>query len=265
MSYMKKNLLYFTKKYLENRPPFFGLIRPIEANFMYQNKKKFGNKILDFGCGDGFFANLVFINKEITVGLDVLESRIDEAKDKKCYQQLQKYDGLKIPFKTKSFSGVFSNSVLEHVPSSDLGRNLAEIHRVLQPGGYFLTTVMTANWDTYLLGRKIFGPKYNQWMRKNQVHYNLLTDKQWQKKFEKAGFLVEKKSEYLHKIDSRRIEIWHYLSFLSKLSYLLFQDWVPWKNWYKLFSIDKKFEKNLHDSFTTDTLGSALFFVLKKN
>lgn len=48
---------------------------------MYQKYKPFNAPILDIGCGDGFFAKIAF--GRIDIGLDVKNSEINEAKEKK--------------------------------------------------------------------------------------------------------------------------------------------------------------------------------------
>lgn len=258
---MKKNRLFFTQKFLENRPAFFCLIRPIEADLIFQNKKIMKNKILDFGCGDGFFASLIFDKNEIDVGLDVSESRIDEANNKEVYKKLLKYDGKVIPFPNNHFSSVLSNSVLEHVPSLD--QNIKEIYRVLKPGSYFITTVMTQNWNSNILGNKIFGKSYQNWLEKQQVHLNLLAVEKWRSKFVKAGFKIEDEVGYLNPRSSKIMELWHYLSLPSFFCYKIFGKWVNNKNWYKLFNLDKYFETINKDSFTQEKPASV-FFILKK-
>lgn len=257
-----KNRLFFTEKYLQKRPAFFSLIRPIEADLIYKNKKLLGKKILDFGCGDGFFADLIFQSKEISVGLDVFQSRIDEALDKKAYKSIKKYDGVKIPYSNATFDGVFSNSVLEHTP--DLKGNVREIARIIKKNGYFLTTVMTQNWEKHLIGGKIFGELYRSWLRRNQEHLNLLTPQEWAKAFEKEGFVVEKSVGYLNQKTSGILEIWHYLSTPSLLSSFFFKHWVLWKNWYLFLSLHKVFEGINKKSFVNTRNAASIFFILKK-
>ena len=65
--------------YLEARPFFFTLIRPQEALLFQQFNQLLKAPILDFGCGDGFFAQVVFQPLKIDLGLDVPSSRILEA------------------------------------------------------------------------------------------------------------------------------------------------------------------------------------------
>ena len=55
-----KSINYYIKKYLENRPMFMAIIRGQEAMLFQKYNKLVKGKILDFGCGEGFFTELVF-------------------------------------------------------------------------------------------------------------------------------------------------------------------------------------------------------------
>lgn len=256
-----KNINFFIKKYLENRPMFFSLIRPQEALFFETNKKYIKGKVLDFGCGDGFFAELVFGKGKIDIGLDLEKNeRVKEAIKNKVYKRIALYDGNKIPFPNNYFDTIISNCVLEHIPN--LSQSIKEIYRVLKPGGYFLATVMTDNWEKFLLGKNIFGKKYLDFLRKKQEHYNLLTKKQWENIFKKQGFKIISSSPYLSKTQSKFLEFFHYLSFPSLVSYKLFKKWVIFPFWYQLFFFDRIIEIILNEKNYKKTAG--LFFIFKK-
>lgn len=240
---------------------FFSIIRSIEAWLFEKNKKYIKGKTLDFGCGDGFFAKIVFGKGKIYIGLDLKSNkRTIEADKNKVYKKLILYDGLKIPFKNNHFNTIVSNCVLEHIP--DLKNSIKEIYRVLKPAGYFLTTVMTNNWEKFLLGKKIFGKKYLEFLRKKQEHYNLLSQKQWENLFKKQGFKIITSLPYLSKTQSRFLEFFHYLSFPSLISYKLFKKWVIFPFWYKMFLFDKIIEKITKEKNIKN--GAGLFLILKK-
>jgi len=254
---------YFIKKYLENRPMFMAIIRSQEAmlfqkyNYLINNKK-----ILDFGCSDGFFTRTVFGKNRINVGLDLFNNkRVTEAKKEKIYKKITLYDGNTIPYPDNSFDMIISNCVLEHI--LDIKLSLTEIYRVLKPGGYLLTSVMTDQWENNLFGSKIFGKIYLRYMRKTQIHRNLLPDKQWQIYFKKAGFKIQSIDGYLYKKSSFYLDLFHYLSIGSLISYKLFGKWIlfsiPFLNKIKTQLI----KKTIIDENNPDK-SSALFFVLKK-
>lgn len=226
----------YLKTYLRARPLFLSVLRAKEA-FLYRNFLPLKQPVLDFGCGDGFFAKIAFSHKSkiqnpkskfneniIDVGLDIRESRIKEAKAQGIYKKILMYDGKVIPFKKGSFATVVSNSVLEHV--SDLDQALSEISRILKPKGKFLTTVMAGKWEDYLIGTKLIGKSYKDYMRKKQAHINLLTRIEWDNKFKKSGFRIVRTIGHFDKFSSGLIDFLHYVSIPSLISYKLTGKWV---------------------------------------
>jgi len=92
--------------------------------------------VLDLGCGLGrtraFFQD---IRSDIRwFGLDVPFSREADARTETDH--IVTYDGLHAPFKSAEFDLVYSRQVMEHVRHPE--PLLAEVHRVLRPGGHFI-------------------------------------------------------------------------------------------------------------------------------
>ncbi|MFZ5376691.1 MAG: class I SAM-dependent methyltransferase [Patescibacteria group bacterium] len=257
-----REMLEATLSYLENRPMFFSLLRPFEVWLMRRHLTEIKPMILDYGCGDGFFAKQVFGKKKVDIGLDVFDSRLNQASVQDVYKKTVSFDGKTIPFKSNTFSGVISNSVLEHIP--DLDYSIAEIHRVMKKNSIFLTTVMTDKWEENLLGSAIFGDLYKRWLRKKQQHFNLLTVDQWSQKFMKVGFRVKKVVTYLPKDGSRLMELLHFFSLPSLVTYKLFGQWVIIKKWYSFFSMHKLIEKYNRSTQSDESEAAAVFFVLQK-
>ncbi len=85
-------------------------------------------KILDIGCGNGDISQY-FTHDNQPSGVDVSDKRKPANKD----FEFIKVDSEELPFHSSSFDLVISNHVIEHV--NDQHRHLAEIHRVLKPGG----------------------------------------------------------------------------------------------------------------------------------
>ena len=91
-----------------------------------------GGALLDLGCGAKPYKGLFCVDEYI--GVDVLVSGHDHNRsDVDCF-----YDGISLPFESKSFDHVFSSEVLEHVFEPDIV--LAEVRRVLKSGGILAMT-----------------------------------------------------------------------------------------------------------------------------
>ena len=97
-----------------------------------------GGKILDVGCADGMFSNVILEKSQAgsLTGIDVLGKSVTWAsghwKDQKL--KFMVADAHKLPFKAKSFDAVFALEILEHVYKPL--KVLEEIKRVLRKGGY---------------------------------------------------------------------------------------------------------------------------------
>ena len=94
-------------------------------------------KLLDWGCGLGQVTDLLSGAGVETVAFDYTPSI-----ERDDWYQLERYPGLRaflsrdpvrLPFSDHSFAAVLSCGVLEHV--SDPDTSLAELHRILEPGG----------------------------------------------------------------------------------------------------------------------------------
>jgi ubiquinone/menaquinone biosynthesis C-methylase UbiE len=95
-----------------------------------------GKRLLDVGCGDGFFTRRISdALKAPTVGIDLMESRIERARyynvTSRCDFVLG--DATALPFEDQCFEQVVSVGCLEHF--DDDQAVLSEMHRVLKPGG----------------------------------------------------------------------------------------------------------------------------------
>lgn len=200
--------------YLKNKPLFYSFIRPKELK-MFHDQMPFRRPILDFGCGDGFYAKVLFEKNKIDVGIDNNKEILSNALKSEIYKKVIIYDGKRLPFKSEYFSTVVSNCVLEHV--FDVDYSLKEIFRVLKKKGIFIVTVATINWENYLFFGRIFGDFYKRLFRKVQRHNSLLSEKKWCEVFENAGFKILKKEGYISKRETEIIEMSHYFSVIKEV------------------------------------------------
>jgi SAM-dependent methyltransferase len=109
-----------------------------------------GKRVLDYGCGSGYgSAQIAEVAREVTA-VDVAEDAIHYARERfqRSNLRFQAIDpGAPLPFDDASFDTVLSFQVFEHVADSD--RYLAEIRRVLAPGGKLV--LVTPDRSTRLL------------------------------------------------------------------------------------------------------------------
>jgi ubiquinone/menaquinone biosynthesis C-methylase UbiE len=90
-----------------------------------------GSRILDFGCGKGrFAAQLRALGAEV-IGLDRSAAMLAGA----SWLDRVRGSASRLPFAGSSFDAVIAIEVLEHLPRPGIDPALAEIRRVLRPGG----------------------------------------------------------------------------------------------------------------------------------
>lgn len=117
-------------------------------------------KVLDLACGTGTLALLIrrrFPTIDI-VGVDgdgeILRIAQSKADSRNANIQFEQGLATQLPYADSSFDRVFSTLFFHHLVTSDKHRALAEVHRVLRPGGQ----VHIADWGrpTNVLMRLLF-------------------------------------------------------------------------------------------------------------
>lgn len=97
-----------------------------------------GKRVLEVGCGGGGHSALFARKGASVIAADLTPERAASAGFKLCLLpgsdgRAYQADAERLPFRDNSFDIVYSNGVLHH--SEDTGRAVAEVHRVLKPGG----------------------------------------------------------------------------------------------------------------------------------
>jgi ubiquinone/menaquinone biosynthesis C-methylase UbiE len=94
-----------------------------------------GTDWLDLGCGAGWAARLAKIQAGArrVVGLDFSRTGLALARQHTSAVLWVQADGTALPLSNATFDRLFCNGALEHFP--DVRRGLAEVARVLKPGG----------------------------------------------------------------------------------------------------------------------------------
>jgi len=102
-----------------------------------------GDAILDIGCGEGFFGSQVGGPTRLYVGLDTEPESLLDAKSRiKSSESFFVVSTIRnIPFPPNSFDKIACLEVLEHLSEKTLRQGVAEIKRVLKPGGSLIVSV----------------------------------------------------------------------------------------------------------------------------
>jgi SAM-dependent methyltransferase len=140
--------------------------------------------VLDFGCGDGSFASVLF--KEVDYGVDNDPEALSQAIQFGIYNKLSQSHDAAIPLESDSILSVYSNSVLEHV--SDLDGVLSEIFRIVKKDGIFIFTVPVIQFKYDLA--KYFGNAESERINVEYHHKNLLSADDWKSLIEHHGFTI---------------------------------------------------------------------------
>lgn len=178
---------------------------------------KAGDKVLDVGCGDGFFLYLISALpiKLTLVGFDNDKRILTIARKNLANRRLRLVygDAAAMPFAENSFNQAIMTEVLEHVKNER--KALAEVHRILKPNGILVLTVPSYNfpflWDPlnwilqnifriHISGTNFFA---GIWAR----HLRLYNRENLQELINNAGFKIEEVEE----LTTRCLPFNHYL------------------------------------------------------
>jgi SAM-dependent methyltransferase len=224
------------RAHLRELPWHRVITRSLEARILHDIA--FPRPILDVGCGDGHFASVVF-PEGVDIGIDpgIVDAR--EASARGVYRLVVTASSLAVPFPDRTFASVLSNCVLEHI--ADLDTTLAEIARVLRPGGLFVATVISDRFSDFFippgpwtrLGLSRVRDAYVRWFNRKARHFHLDSPQTWIARLARAGLSVERWRFYSSPAASAAAHRSHYWSLPFLVSRRLTGRWVPFPGFWE--------------------------------
>lgn len=251
--------------HLRELPAFRALLRATEARF-YADLPLVG-PVLDLGCGDGHFGT-VALPRPPEVGLDPWAAPLAEARRRGGYRLLVRADGGRIPFPNGFFNTVVSNSVLEHIHRVE--PVLAEVARVLRPGGAFYFSVPGPNFLPFLsigraldrVGVRALGDLYRSFFNRISRHHHCDGAEVWRRRLEKAGLRLVRWWPYFSRRALVALEWGHYLGLPSLVAKWLFGRWVLWPSRINLWPTERVLRSLYEEPLSCE--GAYLFFIAER-
>jgi SAM-dependent methyltransferase len=105
-------------------------------------------RVLEIGCGHGF-NSYVLSKKNVVTGIDLSTENVSTASTRYPSVDFRVMDAGKLSFADDSFDSCYALDILEHVDHPE--RVVAEVARVLKPGGRFVVNVPAAKSEEWLL------------------------------------------------------------------------------------------------------------------
>jgi tRNA (uracil-5-)-methyltransferase TRM9 len=159
-----------------------------------------GDKILDYGCGNGRLLEILNDKKVDYTGADISGELIKLAKQKYAGKNA-KFNKItssgSLPFPDNYFNVIISIAVFHHFPENYAKKMAKELHRILKPGGKIVITVWNLEQerfqkftkdnskDLYIPFKDNSGKEFIRYHRKYDI-------KDLKNIFLSAGFRIEK-------------------------------------------------------------------------
>lgn len=178
--------------------PPFDLIKKQEASGLIKDIEPKGKRVLDNGCGTGWFGEMLKMRGADVVGTDISDTLLSVARERMSVAKASSYN---LPFNDNSFDIVLFFMVIHIL--DDPNKALDEIYRVLKTGGLLFLAFVHPRADLWNLATKkryIEFSNYSRVEKRNWV-FNL-TDKN-----SIIKHYVHRPWSYYKKILSRKFEI----------------------------------------------------------
>lgn len=252
----------FLARQLATMAPHRAILRAVECRLMSAVDRH--GPVLDIGCGDGHFAQIAY-DDVLDVGIDLQEAELIEAAGRPgVYRFVVREDSSALSFADDSFATVLSNCAIEHMP--ELDAVIAEVARVLRPGGTFATTLPSEHFAELLLGSTVLrrvglrraAHAYGRFFNRISYHFHIHTPEEWRRRWDAAGFDVVQQHYYFSPRAHRAFDLCHYLSVPNLVTRKLTGRWVlhplltrPFDRWLRRY----------YDEPLVQTVGAYQFLV----
>ncbi len=188
--------------------PATALWRAVEVDEVVSHGLPVGRG-LDLGCGDGLLTRIILqeIGARELVGIDPDAAEAAQAKLLGIYTAVHVVGGDKVPEGDASFDWVLSNSVLEHIV--DIEPVLAEVGRLLRPGGKFIFAVPGPDFHACLRGPLLPGASRDEYLRHlddRLAHRRYWGPAEWGPALSRHEMHIVEASAYLDAAQVRRWE-----------------------------------------------------------
>jgi SAM-dependent methyltransferase len=166
-----------------------------------------GGDSLDLGCWTGSYT-YARLSRTVT-GIDLTLSAAQVASHH--YNFAVQGSVACLPFAAGSFDCVVSAHLIGHVPAANKDAVVAEIHRVLKPGGKSVHFIETDSENIFVRRAKRDPDLYQKYFVERVGHNGLELPSVILKRFQRQGFVVED----VTKMDSGILPPWYYLWYLD--------------------------------------------------
>lgn len=222
-------LAVLMRLHLARVPPFRALVRAAESTLIRRHAPRV-HPVLDLGCGDGQFAG-VSLPTPVEHGIDPDRAALGRARRSGVYEGLTCGSADSIPLADGSCGLVLANSVLEHIP--DIERPLAEVHRVLAPGGWLVVTAPSHRFSDGFggavglehLGLDRCARSYRDWFDRRAAHHHLDSVETWRERLRGCGFSVVRHEYYLARSAMFWFDLLHFVSIPNLLAHRCLGRW----------------------------------------
>jgi ubiquinone/menaquinone biosynthesis C-methylase UbiE len=187
-----------------------------EMSFLFNDYVIPGDKILDLGCGNGRFFELLE-DKDINyIGVDFSGKLIEIARKKYPGTKFQTADALDLSFPNNYFDKIYSVAVLHHIPSKQLRLQfLKEARRILKPNGLLILTVWKPkskkDWSLFLkyttlklIGKLERRDVFQPWGKKMERYFHLFSEEELANSAKEAKFKIIKEGIMTNEKGNRR-------------------------------------------------------------